>query len=919
MDHTLQTHDRLLNELCRLCANRTLSRKEKDLKTKPLLCSRHQDDIFFMLNIDLSLDVTGKHSKTLCSKCDSRIRTIKRRKSKSVLEQFKKQINELCHIWVDYDPKLTIGQCSACSHHESFSLGSKHIKSLYQDTLNPDSSKPPPPDDNNVVIKESVSLATTSVSYDTYDVETGVSTDPLLETRIQQQDIRSEKRQYSPEPCTSTLSSIEFTTPQDISIPKLVDSTTSPMDKHYTSFLTESCNKKDDTPLTPLEETAHTSFVRRKLYKNPQQTVTCKTKGQPIILKKIVKPRKDSQFARTPTKKRRAKLIQYVRENIAGPSKLSTEAQQVIELKILPLEKRKKVTTKAGAIGKAQMTTETALAMKETVCLTWRQMRTQRKFLKASGIVLPHEAKKRQHSKQLVSKFIKIEEKEFTIDGNLNFKPYASVDIKEYLTYILEIYKQNNQLTTHSGVIPEDEIWVKLGADHGKGSFKVCLAVCNLEKPNAKTNTHLIGMAHVKDTHRNLEIFMADISKKIEKIQDSIWDGKKIKVFLHGDYDFLCKVYGISGPCGTFPCLWCLATKKHIQQQTTQIPTRTLDTLIKDNESFKTTGQEDKRQAKHFHNCIHKPLLNIELDRVSPPYLHIILGITLKHHRLLEEAADKIDIALFYDTHPDHTSNIQYLKNYGSNWKQVVKKEEEIQFYGSCARLEENVVLSKQWEAKIIQVEEEKERITYEALKPGTGPVCSQLDEVLDRHAITPQAYHSRAFIGNHCNTYMKSHVYQNITTSIVTTTTKWTNNPFIIDQAYQAKAIFDTLNEAYSRIHVQLSHTNPITGTALTDIKTNIDTYMHLYRQFVHKVIPKQHILEHHCLPFITKYQVGLGLLGEQGGELIHSSIAKLEKRMVGIRDEKRRMRTLMECHFLQVAPSLQPLVPVTKTRNTL
>ena len=32
-----------------------------------------------------------------------------------------------------------------------------------------------------------------------------------------------------------------------------------------------------------------------------------------------------------------------------------------------------------------------------------------------------------------------------------------------------------------------------------------------------------------------------------------------------------------------------------------------------------------------------RPLVNIELDHVAPPYLHILLGITKKHHDLLED------------------------------------------------------------------------------------------------------------------------------------------------------------------------------------------------------------------------------------------------------------------------------------------
>ncbi|GFO37113.1 hypothetical protein PoB_006361800 [Plakobranchus ocellatus] len=44
----------------------------------------------------------------------------------------------------------------------------------------------------------------------------------------------------------------------------------------------------------------------------------------------------------------------------------------------------------------------------------------------------------------------------------------------------------------------------------------------------------------------------------------------------------------------------------------------------------------------------------------------------------------------------------------------------------------------------------------------------------------------------------------------------------------------------------------------------STIDSYMSIYRRmFPHKIIPKQHLLEKHCIGHIKKYMFGLGLLG--------------------------------------------------------
>ena len=34
-------------------------------------------------------------------------------------------------------------------------------------------------------------------------------------------------------------------------------------------------------------------------------------------------------------------------------------------------------------------------------------------------------------------------------------------------------------------------------------------------------------------------------------------EGKRLQVFLFGDYAFLCIIFGLSGSTAKFPCLWC--------------------------------------------------------------------------------------------------------------------------------------------------------------------------------------------------------------------------------------------------------------------------------------------------------------------------------------------------------------------------
>ena len=89
--------------------------------------------------------------------------------------------------------------------------------------------------------------------------------------------------------------------------------------------------------------------------------------------------------------------------------------------------------------------------------------------------------------------------------------------------------------------------------------------------------------------------------------------------------------------------------------------------------------------------------------------------------------------------------------------------------------------------------------------------------------------------------------------------------------------------------------------------IQENVSQYCKLIRKFYpSKITPKIHMLENHCVPFIETFGFGLGLLGEQGGELIHATIAKIEKRTQGIRKRSKQLKSTVEAHRLQNSSAL-------------
>ena len=55
-------------------------------------------------------------------------------------------------------------------------------------------------------------------------------------------------------------------------------------------------------------------------------------------------------------------------------------------------------------------------------------------------------------------------------------------------------------MTTHNGLIPEDELWIKIGGDKGGGSMKLNFQICNITAPNSVQNTCVFAMFETPDS-----------------------------------------------------------------------------------------------------------------------------------------------------------------------------------------------------------------------------------------------------------------------------------------------------------------------------------------------------------------------------------------------------------------------------------
>ena len=138
-----------------------------------------------------------------------------------------------------------------------------------------------------------------------------------------------------------------------------------------------------------------------------------------------------------------------------------------------------------------------------------------------------------------------------------------------------------------------------------------------------------LQIAKAKDYYNNLVQILIRLQSQLWKLQQLRWQKKFLRLFLFGDYDFLCKVMAISGHQGTYPCIWCLIKKSDmvIKRETRgSTEHRKLGQLMADHCAFINIGGSKKMKAAAYHNVLNQSLMDM-VKQICSPYLHILLGM----------------------------------------------------------------------------------------------------------------------------------------------------------------------------------------------------------------------------------------------------------------------------------------------------
>lgn len=110
MEHTETEHLICVNALCRLCGERS-ARTKKDRHCNVKLCVDYADKLKNFFNIDVSSDISAKHSTTFCQKCYSKLIKLNRTPSNTTADRVKEQaqaINNIQWVSISFIPLPTL-------------------------------------------------------------------------------------------------------------------------------------------------------------------------------------------------------------------------------------------------------------------------------------------------------------------------------------------------------------------------------------------------------------------------------------------------------------------------------------------------------------------------------------------------------------------------------------------------------------------------------------------------------------------------------------------------------------------------------------------------------------------------------------------------------------------------------------------
>ncbi|XP_041455390.1 uncharacterized protein LOC121408131 [Lytechinus variegatus] len=618
------------------------------------------------------------------------------------------------------------------------------------------------------------------------------------------------------------------------------------------------------------------------------------------------------------TVRKRSLLMQKIRKDISLGGE---ESQQIDEIQAGGLQE---ILGPAGIC----IPGKDILQLKSFFGLSWKKLRRLKRWLKERNVSTSNEGKVRKLQENIIKDNLKGEyvplqtTNEVTKCQEIKQVPLITVkNLTSMVFDLLDEYDELKELTWHNGSIPADEVWIKLGGDKGGGTFKMMIQIGNVSRPNSLANTRVVLLYPGSDSTFNLDVALSDFTLQVEELASSTWRGKKIRIFCFGDYEFLTRMYGLSGPNGRHCCLFCdivrtaLATPPMDRAQTQP---RTLDTLQTSHSLFLEKGI-----PKEANNVIREPFFKIPINQVCPPGLHMSLGIFLKHYVSLNKAAHMLDQEIAKQRAKTQGEEESGTKAFLSHVKKLILQQETQELEEEIQELVEQhtmigllypekeppeVILELAQEKKKSKLQKEKEISKLGDLPFGAGPVAMELESVLQSLQICRQAFHGGAFVGNHVHRSLMPENVDRITESLERCVAEHCpNDEDLKKMASETGAKYNQLFHLFGACHRGMNTGSFLCEDSIIQLADDIKSYMTFFRHNFPKetVTPKQHILEQHTIPWLQQWKATLGFLGEQGGESVHCQVNTISRDLRGYHDALKLTLQSVRSQWVQSCPT--------------
>ena len=199
------------------------------------------------------------------------------------------------------------------------------------------------------------------------------------------------------------------------------------------------------------------------------------THGRQLLLQRTTVGEVPSSSASTSTLRRREEqMVKSGKAVCVGDEGL--RAQQVAGLRRLSSAEQEKLLAEVGLLPSSP-SPGTALAIKADLSLSYSKFRQLRRWLKSFGLELESEHSMRSFVAKQLPQYVAKNLPMMKKNGEIHMAAAVLFpDLISTVTFFLDKLEESNSLTWSNG-IPETELWIKIGGDHGGGSFKLSFQV----------------------------------------------------------------------------------------------------------------------------------------------------------------------------------------------------------------------------------------------------------------------------------------------------------------------------------------------------------------------------------------------------------------------------------------------------------